>query len=156
MITVRPFVDEDADSLADLMLEMTAFYGASVAADRLLREEIIRQSKAIDIIVADEAGRLLGFATFASLYPVAGLIAYTYVQQIYVASSGRRFGIAQRLMASIAATAQARGCDRLEWSTGRDNTAARALYDGLGAIGTEKMHYILEGEALGKLAAQRP
>jgi ribosomal protein S18 acetylase RimI-like enzyme len=156
MITVRPFTEEDADALAGLMMEMVAFYGASVAADRPVRAEIIRQSKSVDIIVADQAGQLLGFATFASLYPVAGLIDLTYIQQIYVAAAGRRLGVAQRLMASIAATAQSRGCTRLEWSTGRDNTAARALYDGLGAAATEKAHYLLEGDALGRLAAQRP
>ena len=156
MITVRSFTEEDASALAGLMLEMAAFYGASVAADRPVGAEIIRQSKRMDIIVADQAGGLLGFATFTSLYPVAGLIAFTYIQQIYVAAAGRRLGVAQRLMASVAATAQTRGCTRLEWSTGRDNGAARALYDGLGATGSEKVHYVLEGEALGRLAAQRP
>ena len=55
-------------------------------------------------------------------------------------------------MAAVARTASDRGHRRLEWATGVDNAAARALYDGLGAVGTEKVQYVLEGDALDALA----
>ena len=55
-------------------------------------------------------------------------------------------------MAAVAQASKTKGIRRLEWATSCDNTAARALYDGLGAIGTEKVFYTLEGPALDRLA----
>ncbi len=152
MVSIRPFEGQDARALAKLMAEMVAFYGASIAPDLAVPDDINRQAKTVDILVALVDGELLGFATSTTLYPVAGLIAFTYVQQIYVALKARRLGIAQQLMAAVAWSAKAKGIQRVEWSTGHDNTAARALYDGLGAIGTEKVSYTLTGAELDRLA----
>ncbi len=154
MVSVRPFEERDAQPLADLMMEMTHFYGATVDPTLVVAEDVVRQSETMDIIVAQGDGGLLGFATFTSLYPVAGLISFTYAQQIYVGIKARRMRVAQRLMAEIARIATARGSTRIEWSTGMENTAARALYEGLGALGSEKVQYVLEGAALDELAAR--
>ena len=104
MVSVRPFEERDAQPLADLMTEMTHFYGATVDPKLLIAEDVVRQSEIVDIIVAQGDDELLGFATFTSLYPVAGLISFTYAQQIYVATKARRMGVAQRLMAGYRAT----------------------------------------------------
>lgn len=154
MISVRPFEERDAQPLADLMIEMIQFYGATVDPTLVVAEDVVRRSEAVDIIVAQGDDGLLGFATFASLYPVAGLISFTYAQQIYVATKARRMGVAQRLMAGIARIARARGSTRIEWSTAKENAAARALYDGLGAVGSDKVQYVLEGAAFDQLAAR--
>jgi ribosomal protein S18 acetylase RimI-like enzyme len=153
MISVRPFEERDAQPLADLMMEMIHFYGATVDPMLVVSEDVVRQSETVDIIVAQGDDGLLGFATFTSLYPVAGLICFTYVQQIYVGAKARRMGVAQRLMAEIARIATARGSTRIEWSTGKENAAARALYEGLGAVGADKVQYVLEGAAFDQLAA---
>lgn len=153
MVLVRPFEEQDAQPLTDLMMEMIHFYGATVDPSRTVAEDVVHQSKTIDIIVAQGGDRLLGFATFTSLYPVAGLISFTYIQQIYVGANARRMGVAQQLMAGIARIAAARGSTRMEWSTGKDNAAAQALYEGLGAVGSDKVQYVLEGAALDQLVA---
>lgn len=136
------------------MMEMTRFYGATVDPTLVVAKDVVLQARTVDIIVALGDGGLLGFATFTSLYPVAGLISFTYIQQIYVGMSARRLGVAQWLMAGIARIAKAKGSTKLEWSTGQENAAARALYEGLGAIGSDKVQYVLEGVALDQLAAR--
>jgi ribosomal protein S18 acetylase RimI-like enzyme len=156
MIAIRPFEEKDAQALADLMMEMVRFYGATISPDLSVPDDIIRQSRDIDIIVATRGDRLLGFATFTTLYPVAGLISFTYVQQVYVGSAARRLGVAQGLIAAIAQTATARGSTQVEWSTARENTAARALYEGLGATGSDTVKYVLGGDALRQLASRSP
>lgn len=153
MVLVRPFEEQDAQPLADLMMEMIHFYGATVDPTRMVAEDVVHQSKTMDIIIAQGGDGLLGFATFTSLYPVAGLISFTYVQQIYVGANARRMSVAQQLMAGIAGIATARGSTRMEWSTGKDNAAAQALYEGLGAVGSDKVQYVLEGAAFDQLAA---
>ena len=158
MVSVRPFEEQDARPLAGLMTEMANFYGAAISPTLVVARDVIQQAKSVDFIVAQGDDGLLGFATFTSLYPVAGLIPFTYVQQVYVGTNARRLGVAQRLMAGIAQIASARGSTRIEWSTGRDNVAARSLYEGLGAVGSDKVRYVLEGAALDQLAGgtERP
>lgn len=152
MLSIRPFAQQDANPVATLMIEMATSYGASVEPTLVVAQDIIRQSQATDILVADRDGALAGFATFASLYPVAGLVSFTYIQQIYVAANARRLGIARNLIAAIARVAKARGSTRIEWSTSTDNETARALYDDIGAEGSSKIYYVLKGRALDALA----
>ena len=57
-------------------------------------------------------------------------------------------------MAWIAQAAKAMGSTRIEWSTSTENTAARSLYDGLGASGSDKVYYVLDGAALDRLATR--
>ena len=49
------------------------------------------------------------------------------------------------MMAYVAMGGAERGIARLEWSTAADNSAAQALYAELGAEGSEKIHFVLEG-----------
>lgn len=156
MVLVRPLEESDAQPLADLMMQMIDFYGATVDPMLVVAEDVVRQSGTMDILVAHGGDELVGFATFTSLYPVAGLISFTYVQQIYVSAQARRIGVAQRLMAGIARITATRGCTRIEWSTAADNAAAQALYVGLGASGADKVQYVLEGAAFDRLAACAP
>ncbi|GAA0607239.1 hypothetical protein GCM10009416_50280 [Craurococcus roseus] len=152
MISVRRFSEGDARALAAMMVEMAGSYGAVVAGGRDIERELVGHAGRVDILLAFEGGMLAGFATSATLFPVGGVEAFTYVQQVYVGRAARRLGVARRLMAAVARAAQDRGCRRLEWATSVDNTTARALYDGLGAAGTEKVQYVLEGDALDRLA----
>lgn len=152
MITVRKFQDSDAEGLAVIMLEMVAFYGNPLAVEGSLAEDIVRQARNTQIIVAFDGDSMAGFATYGFLYPVSGLQSFAYLQQIYVAAAHRRMGVAERLMGLIAADCQQRGCRWMEWSTGRDNAAARAFYENLGATGSEKIAYQLSDAALQKLA----
>jgi GNAT superfamily N-acetyltransferase len=151
-IVVRPFEEKHAASLAAMMLEMAQFYGATVSPRADIALDLVDHARRMDFLLAFSAETLVGFATFASLFPVGGLLSFTYIQQIYVAFAARRLGVARRLMAGIAQTARARGYRRLEWATSTDNTAARALYEGLGAVGSTKLQYVLEGGALDALA----
>ena len=153
MISVRPFVPADAPALAGLMMEMADFYGAIIYPRLSVPDDIIHRSTMMDIIVANTEDRIVGFLTCTVLYPVAGLLAFTYIQQIYVTRDARRLGVAKRLMAGAAAMAKRRGSTRLEWSTGHQNAAARAFYEALGAEGSDKVQYVLEGAALKRLSS---
>ncbi len=154
MITVRKFEADDAPALAELMIEMLAFYDSPLAVKGPIPEDIVRQSRSVEIAVALHEGRPGGFTTFGFLYPVAGLQSFAYLQQIYVGTEFRRLGLARELMAFIARACRERGCQWMEWSTGRDNVAARRFYEGLGAKGYEKMAYHLSGSDLAALAGR--
>lgn len=153
MISVRPFGEGDAPALAAMMLEVAHSYGAVVSEGRDIERELVGHAGRVDILLAFHGdGTLAGFAASATLFPVGGVEAFAYVQQVYVGRSARRRGVARHLMSAVARNARSRGCRRLEWATSVDNAAARALYDGLGAVGTEKVRYVLEGDPLDRLA----
>lgn len=154
MPAVHRFALEDAPSVAVLMREMAASYGAPIAAERDIAAELVNLPPHIDILVAaDDAGQTVGFATCAALYPVGGALAFSYVQQLYVSEAARRLGVARLLMVAAARLARERGHASVEWSTSLANTAAQALYEGLGAVGSAKVSYVLHGAALDRLAA---
>jgi hypothetical protein len=66
MVLVRPFEERDSQPLADLMMEMIHFYGATIDPTLVIAEDVVRQSQTVDIIVAQGDDGLLGFATFTS------------------------------------------------------------------------------------------
>ncbi len=108
----------------------------------------------MNVIVAHGAAGLAGFATFAFLHLLAGLISFIYAHQVHVAVN-RRIDVTRRLMAGVALAPKAGGGTRVEWSTGREDVAARALYGGLGAHDFDKVQHVPEGAALDQLAKGR-
>jgi ribosomal protein S18 acetylase RimI-like enzyme len=74
------------------------------------------------------------------------------IQDVYVAESARRRGVATALTHAAEAEALARGHDRLSLSVGTGNFAAQALYDRLGfadaGLEPERVHgtIMLRGE----------
>ncbi|MCG7394624.1 GNAT family N-acetyltransferase [Microvirga sp. ACRRW] len=152
MIIVRRFEESDADNLAALMMEMVEFYSRPLAVQGSVRDDIVKQAKNVHILVALANDQVAAFATYGFLYPVAGLRSFAYLQQIYVGSSFRRLGLAKQLMAFVARDCRDKGCTWMEWNTGIHNTAARTFYEGLGAKGSEKIAFELEGAELNKLA----
>ncbi|MES2712465.1 MAG: GNAT family N-acetyltransferase [Pseudomonadota bacterium] len=152
MIVCRPFAPEYARELARMLAEMAVSYGAVIEPGINTEDALTRHARACEFLLAFKDERLAGFATFATLFPVGGLLAFLYVQQVYVAASERRSGVARCLMAGIALEAKRRRLQRVEWATSTRNTAARALYDSLGAVGAPKVQYVLDGDALSSLA----
>lgn len=153
MLSVRPFETKDTAALTALLLEMAASYGAAIGEGRDIEAEVVAAAGRFGILMAfTDDGTPAGFVTVATLFPVGGVLPFSYVQQVYVAALARRLGVARALMAAVARLAKEQGHTAVEWATGVENTAARALYDGLGATGMAKVSYVLHGEALDRLA----
>ncbi len=55
-----------------------------------------------------------------------------YVAELYVAPARRRRGLGRALMEAAIDVARREGADYMDLGTGEDDTAARALYEGLG------------------------
>jgi GNAT superfamily N-acetyltransferase len=66
--------------------------------------------------------------------------SYCYLEDLFVAPSARGGGAGRSLIEATYAEADRRGCDRVYWLTGRDNTTAQRLYDRLGVV-TEDIVY---------------
>ncbi len=152
-VEVIRFSPNLAQEIALLLREMEAFYGTEIEEGTNVEADLCRHAeKGLGILVATYNQRVAGVAFFDLLYPGAGLVTLLHLKQLYVANAARRLGIGRVLLRHVAHVAKEQGCARIEWTTGFDNRAARALYEGIGAMGSEKMKYVLQGCALDQLA----
>jgi len=63
---------------------------------------------------------------------------------LYVAAPARRSGVGRQLIQTCRRECQRVGARGLTWTTAKDNTAARALYDSVGARSREWVDYWLD------------
>jgi ribosomal protein S18 acetylase RimI-like enzyme len=77
-----------------------------------------------EVLVADRAGELLGFAT----WEVDG----AWCEVLAIGCTERRSGAGSALMAAVADAAAARGCHRIRVVTTDENTGAQRFYEQLG------------------------
>jgi GNAT superfamily N-acetyltransferase len=90
---------------------------------------IIAADGAIRAVVAEDGGRLVGFATYLFHPSSWSLGSYCYLEDLFTAEDARGRGVARALIAAVAEAARSAGADRLYWMTHQDNATAQALYD---------------------------
>jgi ribosomal protein S18 acetylase RimI-like enzyme len=98
-------------------------------------------------LVAEQEGRLVGFAILNPYFPAAGLSHGLLLKELYVAAQTRSTGIGEQLIASVRDIAKQRGYTRVIWTTGADNVGAQRLYDRLGMRREKKVYYVMDGWA---------
>ncbi|MFG2814443.1 cyclophane-containing RiPP N-acetyltransferase HaaN [Streptomyces sp. NPDC048410] len=140
-VTIRPAEKSDTPGLAALIGEIERFYGTPEADIQPEDERLAQVEEALfgspplasALVVEDEAGALAGLAAYSFLWPSAGSSHSLFLKELYVREFLRRQGIGVRLMREIQAIGRARaGCTRVEWTTDRFNSDARAFYASLG------------------------
>lgn len=105
-------------------------------------------------LVADDDGRLMGFAICNEYVPAGYLTRGLFMKDLFVSDSGRSRGIGRKLIEHVAALARERNCTRVHWTTGTKNVRAQKLYDEIGAEREAKVNYVVEGTLLDDMAAK--
>jgi ribosomal protein S18 acetylase RimI-like enzyme len=138
-VTIRPAEKSDVRAVAQLIEEIERFYGSTEIQPFDERQAQVEEALfgapplASALLVEDETGDIVGLAAYSYLWPSAGSTHSLYLKELYVRDTLRRQGIGARLMNELRAIADARpGCSRVEWTTDRDNPAARSFYQDLG------------------------
>jgi ribosomal protein S18 acetylase RimI-like enzyme len=87
-----------------------------------------------NVTVAEDqaSGRVVGMATVQTVVSTAEGALSGWVEDVVVTASRRGSGIGGRLLAALAAWAEARGATRLQLLADRDNRAALEFYAGHG------------------------
>ena len=150
--TVRSATAADVEAITDLFHAMFVHYWGSGAPSRA---EITRHvlhdvlPSGCEIVLAERAGRTIGLASFAVLYPGPGIGGQLTMKDLFVTAEARDRGVGRDLLAYLAKTAIARGCLRLDWTAESSNPEAIAYYDRLGAKRVDdKVYYRVDGELL--------
>jgi GNAT superfamily N-acetyltransferase len=95
-------------------------------------------------LVAEQAGKLVGFAILNPYFPGPRLTHGLYLKELYVTDGARSKGVGEKLIEAIRALARKRGDTRVLWTTGEHNTGAQKFYDRLGMRREKKVYYVMD------------
>ena len=111
-------------------------------AQRFLSERITQAQSVL--ILARRADQPLGFTQLYPIYSSVSARSAWLLNDLYVAPSARRQGVANALLQAAANFARAQGAVWLSLATAHDNHAAQALYQRLGWRHDQFLHYQLD------------
>jgi len=144
-VQVRPLADRDFFPWLGLYAEYGDLHDAPLTDDKalLLWSWLTDKKRRIDGVVAvDDDGNLVGLAHFREfLRPLYGDFGI-FLDDLYVASKGRRSGVAHALMEHVKQVAAERGATVVDWVTDPGDEAARQLSNGY-AQATDRITYEL-------------
>ena len=83
------------------------------------------------LVAEDDDGGLVGFAHLVLHRGTWSIGDFCYLEDLFVAETARKRGVARGLIEAVYTRADALGCERVYWLTHETNTTARALYDQL-------------------------
>ena len=157
-IVVRPATPADAPIIVQLIGELAAYEKEPPSSVKVAEADILRDGfgpqRRFEALLVEVGGRAAGFALFFHNYSTWEGRAGLYVEDIFVSEWARGRNVGRRLLAEVAAIAEARGFLRVDLSVLQWNPA-RAFYERIGLVEmTEWRPYRLKGEALASLAAE--
>jgi GNAT superfamily N-acetyltransferase len=153
--TIRPFSTSDKTALVTLFEEMQRYHGVACPPPSVIESNLAELPAGVEIIVA-ETDRIIGFASFSTIYPGPGLRSGLFMKELFVTAGFRGNGVGKALIQTVARAAVERGHKRIDWTADRNNSGLLSFYSGLGALAQdEKVFYRLAGDALTSLAASR-
>lgn len=113
----------------------------------------IFESRELEGLVAEKAGRVVGIALYYVIYGTFRARRFLYLEDLVVSDDERGRGVGAALMAALSREALERGARRLEWSVLDWNEGAIRLYERLGAKqNREWLRYGLEEAEMKALA----
>ena len=130
---IRRATDADIARIAPLFDAYRSFYGQPpdiARADAFLRARLARGESAL--LLAERDGEAIGFTQLYPLFSSVRTARLWLLNDLFVADSARRQGVARGLLDAAAAFAREQGAAGLMLETGRDNHPARALYRAAG------------------------
>ena len=157
-VVVRAATPADAPVIVQLVRELAAYEKEPLANVRVTEADILRDGfgpqRRFESLLVEVGGRAAGFALFFHNYSTWEGRAGIYVEDIFVSEWARGRNIGRRLLAEIAAIAEARGCRRVDLSVLHWNPA-RAFYERIGFVEmTTWRPYRLKDGAFAALAAE--
>ena len=156
---IRPANSADTPAICDLIRGLAEY---ERLADKLdleedrLRAHLFGSRPVAEVLLAEEAGDVVGFALFFPIFSTFLCKPGIYLEDLFVVPEHRGKGHGKALLIALAKMAVERGCGHLEWTVLKWNQPAIDFYLSLGAFPMDQWcNYRLMGDALGRLAATR-
>lgn len=157
---IRDATAADVTVIADLIRALASYerLAAAVVLDEAdLREHLFGERRFAEVLIAEDAEGVVGFALFFHNYSTFRGKPGIYLEDLFVRPQARGHGHGRALLQRLAALAIERGCARLEWAVLDWNDPSIAFYRALGAEALEDWTmYRLADAALLALADVTP
>ena len=154
---IRPATPEDVPVIAALirgLAEYERLLDRCVLKESDLREHLFGSLRYAEVILAEDAGAVVGFALFFHNYSTFRGKPGIYLEDLFVVPEARGKGHGKALLVALAKLAVERDCCRVEWSVLNWNTPSIEFYKALGAGPMDEWTvYRLTDEALAKVAS---
>jgi len=155
--TIRAATPADTSAIFALTYELAEFESLThvfVATEEGLRDALFGARPSIEALVAENEGRIVGYALFFHNYSSFVGKRGLYLEDVYVQPSQRGSGLGTALIQRLAALAVERQCARFEWTVLDWNRQAISFYEKMGATVMPDWRVVrLTGDALEQLAA---
>ncbi|CAN5398216.1 GNAT family N-acetyltransferase [soil metagenome] len=132
-IFVRQAVNSDLDDLTNLFDQYREFQGKApdlLAAREFLRARFERDESVL--FIAHEGQTAIGFTQLYPSFSSVSLARVFVLNDLFVQESGRRKGIASKLLAAAESYAWSVGAARVTLNVDKNNTQGQALYEAEG------------------------
>jgi len=154
---IRPATPDDVPIIAKLIRDLAEYerlLDRCVLQESDLREHLFGVRKYAEVILAEDAGAVVGFALFLHNYSTFRGKPGIYLEDLFVVPEARGNGHGKALLVALAKLAVERDCCRVEWSVLNWNTPSIDFYRSLGAVPMDEWTvYRLTDTALAKLAS---
>jgi len=134
--TIRPATPADCAEILRLIRELAIYEKLehmAAGTEEKLRECLFGPRPAAETLIAERAGRAVGFALFFTSFSTFLCKPGIYLEDLFVEPAHRGAGIGKALLRRLAALARERGCGRLEWRVLDWNEPSIRFYESLGA-----------------------
>ena len=156
-IVIRRATRDDVPVILEFIGELAEYEHMSdqvVATPELLEEWIFERGRA-EGLLAELAGKIVGFALFFHNFSTFLGRAGIYLEDLFVRPEARGQGTGKALLRELARIALERGCGRLEWACLDWNAPSIAFYRAQGAVPMEEWTtWRLTGESLRHMAGE--
>jgi GNAT superfamily N-acetyltransferase len=153
---IRPATAEDVPAIFRLIRQLAEYERLSQEVfleERRLREHLFGPRPWAEVLLAEEAGQVAGFALFFHNYSTFAGKPGLYLEDLFVEPEHRGKGHGKALFQAVARLAVERGCGRMEWSVLDWNDPAIRFYRSLGAKPMDDWTvYRLAGDSLANAA----
>jgi GNAT superfamily N-acetyltransferase len=153
---IRPATPADTAAIAALIRGLAEYERLTqylTLDEGRLREHLFGPRPYAEVLLAEEAGAVVGYALFFPIYSTFRGEPTLYLEDLFVRPGHRGKGHGKALLRALAALAVERGCPRLDWVVLNWNEPSIAFYRSLGAVPMDEWTvYRLQGEALAAAA----
>ncbi|CAM2158134.1 GNAT family N-acetyltransferase [Paraburkholderia tropica] len=156
--TIRAATAGDVSAMHALMYQLAEFEKLThlfTGTPELLADALFGAHPAAEALVADDAGKIVGYALFFHNYSTFLGRRGLYLEDLYIEPTQRGTGLGTAMLRKLAAIAVERQCARFEWSVLDWNEPAIRFYEKMGATVFPDWRVVrVTGDALDKLAVQ--
>lgn len=116
--SIRRACEEDLPEIFRLIKELARYEELSDQCDadeERLRRHLFGPEPYAEVVIAENAGRPVGFALYYHNYSTFLARPGIYLEDLFVDSTERRKGIGRALFLHVLQVAESRDCGRIEW-----------------------------------------